>query len=77
MSIPAYLVAGFVALIVTYALTHEMQWISRRLGAVTQPGGRHIHAHPIPRMGGLAIFIGVMFGLLFALPIDQPIALVR
>lgn len=77
MSIPAYVVAGFIALIVTYALTHEMQWIARRLGAVTQPGGRHIHAHPIPRMGGLAIFIGVMFGLLFALPIDQPIALVR
>jgi len=77
MSLPPYLVAGVVALIVTYALAHEMQWVARRLGAVTPPGGRHIHTHPIPRMGGLAIFVGVMLALLLVLPIDRPIALVR
>ncbi len=77
MSIPPYLVAGVLALVVTYALAHEMQWIARRLGAVTPPGGRHIHRRPMPRMGGLAIFVGVMLALLATLPIDRPIALVR
>ena len=77
MSLPPYVVAGLVALLATYALSHEMQWISRRLGAVAPPGGRHIHTSPIPRMGGLAIFIGVMAALVLCLPIDQPIALVR
>ncbi len=77
MSIPAYLVAGVLALIVTYAFAHEMHWISRRLGAMTPPGGRHIHRRPMGRMGGLAIFTGVMFALLVALPIDQSIQLVR
>ncbi|HXF81170.1 MAG TPA: undecaprenyl/decaprenyl-phosphate alpha-N-acetylglucosaminyl 1-phosphate transferase, partial [bacterium] len=60
MSLPPYVIAGLVALVATYALTHEMQWIARRLGAVVPPGGRHIHTSPIPRMGGLAIFIGAV-----------------
>jgi len=77
MSLPPYVLAGIVALLVTYALSVEMQWIGRRLGAVALPGGRHIHTSPISRMGGLAIFAGVMLALLLALPIDQPIALVR
>lgn len=77
MSIPPYAIAGVLALVITYAIAYEMQWIARRLGAVTPPGGRHIHRHPIPRMGGLAIFGGVMLALLVTLPIDQPVALVR
>ncbi|MBI2246797.1 MAG: undecaprenyl/decaprenyl-phosphate alpha-N-acetylglucosaminyl 1-phosphate transferase [Armatimonadetes bacterium] len=77
MNIPPYLVAAAVAFIVTYAIALEMQWIARRLGAVTPPGGRHIHTRPIPRMGGLAIFGGVIVALLVALPIDSPVALVR
>lgn len=77
MSIPAYLIAAALAFIVTYAIALEMEWIARRLGAVTPPGGRHIHRRPIPRMGGLAIFGGVMLALLVTLPIDQPVALVR
>lgn len=77
MTIPPYLLAGAIALLVTYALAHEMQWIARRLGAVAPPGGRHIHTHPIPRMGGLAIFAGAGLALALVLPIDQAVALVR
>lgn len=77
MSIPPYVVAGLLALIVTYGIAHEMHWISRRLGAMTPPGGRHIHRRPMPRMGGLAIFAGILFALLVALPMDRPIQLVR
>lgn len=77
MSIPPYLIAGLLALLVTYGLTHEMPWIAWRVGAVTSPGGRHIHRRPIPRLGGLAIFVGVMVALLVTLPIDRPVALVR
>lgn len=77
MTLPAYVIAAAIALVATYALTQEMSWIARRLGAVAQPGGRHIHTSPIPRLGGLAIFIGAMAALVLTLPIDQPIALVR
>lgn len=77
MTVPPYAIAGLLALAITYALTAEMPWIARRLGAVTLPGGRHIHTAPIPRMGGLAIAAGVVAALLLVLPVDQPIAVVR
>lgn len=34
-----------------------------RIGAMDVPGGRHIHDHAMPRMGGVAIFLGVMVPL--------------
>lgn len=36
-------------------LTPAVKILAEQLGAVDQPGGRRIHDHPIPRMGGLAI----------------------
>jgi UDP-GlcNAc:undecaprenyl-phosphate GlcNAc-1-phosphate transferase len=77
VSLPPYIIAGLLALLVTYAVAHEMDWISRRLGAIALPGGRHIHSDPIPRLGGLAIFAGAMLALLLVLPVDRPLALVR
>ena len=77
MNLPPYLIAGVLALLVTYAVAHEMHWIARRLGAVAEPGGRHIHTHPIPRLGGLAIFAGAILALLLVLPVDRAVALVR
>lgn len=77
MSIPPYLIAGVLALLFTYAIAYEMRWLSQRLGAMTPPGGRHIHTRPVPRLGGLAIFGGAVLALLATLPIDQPVALVR
>jgi UDP-GlcNAc:undecaprenyl-phosphate GlcNAc-1-phosphate transferase len=34
--------------------------MARLLGAVDEPGGRRLHSRPIPRLGGLALFFGVM-----------------
>ena len=33
------------------------------LGAIDQPGDRHVHKVPTPRMGGISIFLGVMLAL--------------
>ncbi|MDR7401499.1 MAG: MraY family glycosyltransferase [Armatimonadota bacterium] len=77
MSIPPYLVAGAIALVVTYAIAYEMRWLAQRLGAVAPPGGRHIHTRPVPRLGGLAVCGGILAALAVTLPVDQPVALVR
>lgn len=77
MNVPPYIIAGIIALLVTYAVAHEMDWIARRLGAVRAPGGRDIHTHPIPRLGGLAIFAGAALALALVLPVDRAVALVR
>src|SRR5881296_3093207 len=77
MHIPPFLIAGLLALVLTYAIAYEMRWVAQGLGAMAPPGGRHIHTHPVPRLGGLAIFGGALLALLVTLPIDQPVALVR
>ncbi len=40
------------------------------LGAVDHPGPRRIHTHPIPRTGGLAVFVGINAGLLTLLALS-------
>ncbi len=77
MSVPPYLLAGILAILFTWALAYEIRWVGLRVGAVTPPGGRHIHTRPVPRLGGLAIFGGTLLALLTTLPIDQALALVR
>ncbi|MGP8249036.1 MAG: hypothetical protein ACLQNU_03720 [Candidatus Dormibacteria bacterium] len=47
-----------VAVVVTMACVPLARWLSFRLGAVAQPGGRHIHSQPTARLGGLAIMAG-------------------
>jgi UDP-GlcNAc:undecaprenyl-phosphate GlcNAc-1-phosphate transferase len=47
-----------VAVAVTMACVPLARWVSFRVGAVAQPGGRHIHTRPTGRLGGLAIMVG-------------------
>jgi UDP-GlcNAc:undecaprenyl-phosphate/decaprenyl-phosphate GlcNAc-1-phosphate transferase len=51
---------------VTYLLTPLVRRIAVRVGAVIPPRDRDVHAAPTPRMGGLAMFLGVAAGLLAA-----------
>ncbi len=39
-------------------------WAAKHLGAIDQPGGRHIHEQPTPRLGGPPIWLGVIVALL-------------
>lgn len=49
---------------VTFALTPAVAALARRLGVVDQPGGRHVHPVPVPRVGGVAVFGGMAVGAL-------------
>lgn len=57
------IVAAVAAFIITLAATPLSMRLAKRVGAVDVPGGRHIHDHVTPRMGGVAIFAGVMVPL--------------
>src|SRR5437870_8532271 len=48
------------ALVVVVLLTPAVGGMARLLGVVDQPGGRRPHTRPIPRLGGLALFLGVI-----------------
>lgn len=48
-----------VALVVAYFMTPPVKSFAQRVGAMDVPrDGRRVHDHPVPRMGGLAIFVG-------------------
>ncbi len=55
-----------VAASVTYLLTPLVRLLAIKVGAVPPARERDVHAAPIPRMGGLAIYFGVAAGLLVA-----------
>jgi UDP-GlcNAc:undecaprenyl-phosphate/decaprenyl-phosphate GlcNAc-1-phosphate transferase len=59
-----YLVAAIVAIGVASGLTPLVRGIARWAGAVDTPGGRRVHEHATPRLGGLAIVGGYWCALL-------------
>ena len=58
------------AVLVSLVSTPVVRSLAFRVGAVDIPrDGRRMHDHPIPRMGGLAIFFGFILSVLIFLPL--------
>lgn len=76
MTISPFLLAGAIGAAVAYLLTPAVRWTAAQLGVVTPPGGRHIHRIPIPRLGGLAVYLAFVAAVLVALPVERPIRVV-
>src|SRR5262245_14207651 len=55
-----------IACVTTWLVTPGLVAVARRIGALDHPGPRKIHADPIPRIGGLAVFIGFAAAMTFA-----------
>jgi UDP-GlcNAc:undecaprenyl-phosphate/decaprenyl-phosphate GlcNAc-1-phosphate transferase len=56
-------VALVIALVAVAILTPLVRLVALRLGAVSVPGGRHVHQTAIPRLGGLAICGGFLIAV--------------
>jgi UDP-GlcNAc:undecaprenyl-phosphate GlcNAc-1-phosphate transferase len=50
---------ALVALVIVVLLTPAVGGMARLLGAVDAPGGRRLNRSPVPRLGGLALFLGI------------------
>lgn len=61
-----YLLTLLVTAAITYMLTPLVRRLAVKFGAVIPARDRDVHVGPIPRMGGLAIYLGVAAGLLVA-----------
>ena len=64
-----YFVPFLIALIVAYVLTPGVKKLAIKVGAVDKPNARKVHTHVIPRLGGLAIYVGFMAAVLFCVPV--------
>lgn len=59
------LLAFVVSLVIAYLMTPPVKDFAGRVGAIDVPKDeRRVHDHPIPRMGGIAIFLGFVISLL-------------
>jgi len=61
-----YLLTAFVVAGVTYLLTPFVRRFAEYVGAYTAVRDRDVHTIPTPRLGGVAMFVGVCSGLLVA-----------
>ncbi|WP_432536472.1 glycosyltransferase family 4 protein [Kineococcus arenarius] len=61
-----YLLVLVVAAAVTYLTTPLVRRLAQRVGAVTPLRERDVHSVPVPRMGGVAMLLGLAAGLLVA-----------
>src|SRR5688572_2627526 len=68
------LLAGLIALIVSWVLTPWVRSLAILKGAVDDPkrDDRRIHKEPLPRWGGLAIYAGMFVALAVILPFAFP-----
>jgi UDP-GlcNAc:undecaprenyl-phosphate GlcNAc-1-phosphate transferase len=62
----AGVLAFFIALFASLMLTVPVRALALRVGMVDVPGPRKVHGQPIPLLGGLAMYGGVMLAILFA-----------
>ena len=68
------LLAIAVAFAVAFGSTPIVKSFAQKLGAMDNPGeARRIHSHPIPRMGGLAIFLGFLVSVVLFAEIAVPV----
>jgi UDP-GlcNAc:undecaprenyl-phosphate/decaprenyl-phosphate GlcNAc-1-phosphate transferase len=66
-----YVLTLLVAAAVTYLLTPLVRRAAIRFGAMHAPRARDVHTVPVPRMGGVAMYVGLAAGLLVASRIPQ------
>jgi UDP-GlcNAc:undecaprenyl-phosphate/decaprenyl-phosphate GlcNAc-1-phosphate transferase len=57
---PEVLYAAGTAFVIVVLLTPAVGGMARLLGAVDAPDARRLNRRPIPRLGGLAIFLGIL-----------------
>jgi UDP-GlcNAc:undecaprenyl-phosphate/decaprenyl-phosphate GlcNAc-1-phosphate transferase len=60
VSLAHYAIVGLVGALVTLLATPLVRRFALARGLADYPGGRKVHTEPIPRLGGVAIYLGVM-----------------
>lgn len=68
----AAVIAFILAAAIVFAITPTVGSMARFMGAMDEPNSRKIHADPVPRLGGLAIFFGFIIPALLFLELSQP-----
>jgi UDP-GlcNAc:undecaprenyl-phosphate GlcNAc-1-phosphate transferase len=69
----SYFAAFLVAFLAAAVLTPLVRRLAFRLGAVSHPGGRHVHRSAVPRLGGIAIYAAFLLPIGALLFVDSSV----
>ena len=62
------------ALLISFLATPIVKAFAKKVGAIDVPDeARRVHTHPIPRLGGLAIFLGFLLSVVLFADIDKQV----
>lgn len=69
----SYILVFVLSVGLTLLLVPVTRWLSFKLGAVSRPGGRRRERMPMPKLGGIALFIAFTLSVLVAqwLPVER------
>ena len=68
------LLAVAIAFAISFAAVPVVKTFATKMGAIDVPDGkRRVHDHPIPRMGGLAIFLGFLLSVVLFVDITRQV----
>ena len=67
------IVPFLVAMVVTMAILPLLVKNAQKFALIDNPGGRKVHSIPIPRIGGVAMSIGVLLAAALVIPVDGPV----
>lgn len=68
------LLALIVALAISFVTTPAVKLFAQKVGAIDVPNEeRRVHDHPIPRLGGLAIFIAFLLSVVLFVDVDRQV----
>ncbi|MDR0904773.1 MAG: undecaprenyl/decaprenyl-phosphate alpha-N-acetylglucosaminyl 1-phosphate transferase [Oscillospiraceae bacterium] len=66
--------AFIAAIVIAFAATPIVRAFANRVGAIDVPrDATRVHDHPIPRLGGLAIFLGFLFAVVLFADVSKPV----
>lgn len=63
----------FIAFAISFLTVPLIMFIAHNSGAIALPGRRHIHSHPTPKLGGVAIAASVLLVTPFIYPVNKVI----
>ncbi len=71
--VSSYLITFLVAFVLSLSLSPLAGALSRRLGLTAVPGGRRQHTRPIPKLGGVVLYLAFVAAVMVAqyLPVER------
>ena len=74
--LPQYFMVFLIALAISYFVTPMIARLARTFKILDRPAKNKLHKKPIPRLGGLAIFIAYFFSLFITKNLDSSVGII-